>query len=351
MQKTLATGKLDTPPKKMLVVPLRYVGDTVVTVPLLRNIAEQWPETQVDVLTQGIGSALLTPSPYVSQCIPEPKGMKATVQLLKKNQYDGVLILRKSFTMALCAKLAGVKLLVGYDKQRFPWGYRRTGWLLDAAVSYPSLKTEQHQVEHHLKFLDAMGLNIKSKHLELWTTESDQQSVDQLFVEYGISASDKLAVVHMVSASHGKSAAVSQFIEAVRELDCLGYKIIGTGTAPDVELLDTLAKESGVALLNWAGKTSLREMVALYRHIEVLVTVDSGPIHIGAAVNVPKILGVFGPTNHLQWAPYSMVSEYQSLFIDLPCRPCYAKVCSHNNCKVQMTGSLVAEGLETLLKK
>lgn len=350
MANLISTQLNETPPKKILVVPLRYVGDTVVTVPLIRNLAQQWPDADIDVLTKQIGEALLAPSPYVHQCVSEPKGIGATVELLKSNAYDLIIILRKSFTMALCAKLAGVKTVVGYDKQRFPWGYRRTGWLLDASVAYPSLRTETHQVEHHLKFLDALGLSVADRQLELWTTKDDQQLVDQLFVDYGLNDPDKIAVVHMVSASHGKSAEVSQFAPAVKYLHQQGYKILATGTQPDVALIDQLAKETQVPMINLAGKTSLRQMVELFKRIQVLLTVDSGPIHIGAAVNVPFILGVYGPTNHTQWAPYSQKSQFKPVYIELDCRPCYAKVCSHNNCRVMMTGDKVTNGLKELMR-
>ena len=94
-----------------------------------------------------------------------------------------------------------------------------------------------------------------------------------------------------------------------------------------------------VGLINLAGETSLRETCALYRRTALLLTVDSSPIHIGAAAGVPKIVGVFGPTNEKQWGPHFSpgTGDFRPVFIDLPCRPCYAKVCSHNNCRMLLT--------------
>jgi ADP-heptose:LPS heptosyltransferase len=101
-------------------------------------------------------------------------------------------------------------------------------------------------------------------------------------------------------------------------------------------------------LINLAGKTTLRETFALYQRIQLLLTVDSSPIHLAAAAGVPNIVGVFGPTNHKQWGPHGEGIQFKPVFMDLPCRPCYAKVCEHNNCKVQLTGNQIAKAVKDL---
>ena len=149
-------------------------------------------------------------------------------------------------------------------------------------------------------------------------------------------------MLHAASASHGKQVALDKFIPSLQALHVAGYKIFSTGTESDAAGYESLSREAGVPIFNLAGKTSLRETFALYRRIQLLLTVDSSPIHVGAAAGVPNIVGVFGPTNERQWGPHNSEVKFQPVLMDLPCRPCYAKVCEHNNCRTQLTGEQIA---------
>lgn len=333
-----------TPPQRILVIPLRYIGDTILTVPLIRNLRRLFPDAVLDVLTSPVTAPLLTVCPNLNQVHVE--GQADLSRLLKT--YDTVFLLRKSVSMAWRCKRAGVKQLVGYDKQRFPFGYKRWGWFLDFSARYPSLKTQVPQAVSHLGLLSACDLQAQDDHLALWTTPEDEQRVSALFEQHGIDPQRPLAVLHAASASHGKQIELEKFSTSLQRLHESGYQLIATGTQADQPGYEALSRQSGVPLVNWAGATSLRETVALYRRIQLLLTVDSSPIHIGAAVGVPKIVGVFGPTNEKQWGPHNAQVDFRPVFLDLPCRPCYAKVCSHNNCRVQLTDRQIADALSSL---
>lgn len=335
--------------ERILIIPLRYIGDTVLTVPLIRNVRRLFPQARIDVLASAVTAPLLEPCPYIDSVLVEPKGTRQRLRLLKANRYDTVFLLRKSVTMALLCKLAGIRTVAGYDKQRFPFGYKRWGWFIDKKARYPSLKTDTPQAQSHLGLLSACGLQAADDHLELWTTPEDESRVDSLLQEHGLNAETPIAVLHAASASHGKQIELAKFSESLQALLQQGYRILTTGTGIDLDAYEQLSRDSGVPLINLAGKTSLRETVALYQRIRLLLTVDSSPIHLGAAAGVPKIVGVFGPTNEKQWGPHNLAVDFRPVFMDLPCRPCYAKVCEHNNCRVLLTGEQIAQ--EILHKK
>ncbi len=337
-----------SPPQKILVIPLRYIGDTILTVPLIRNLKRLFPKARIDVLCSQTAAPLLEACPYVRSVIIEPKGTMALWRLLKSERYDQVYNLRKSVTTALACKLAGVPQLIGYDKQRFPFGYKRWGLFLDATARYPSLKTEVPQAVSHLSLLSATGLKYADDHLELWATEADQQNLEGILQQNGVYSERPMAVLHAASASHGKQIELLKFSDSLHRLHQAGYQLLATGTRDDYPLYQTLAETTGLTLHNLAGKTSLRETVALYQRIQFLLTVDSSPIHMGAATGVPNIVGVFGPTNHQQWGPHNTQINFRPVFQDLPCRPCYAKVCEHNNCKVLLNGPQIAQAVGEL---
>lgn len=336
-------------PERILVIPLRYIGDTVLTVPLIRNLRRLFPQASIDLLASNVTAQLMETCPYLDQVLVEPKSSFERLELIRGRGYDTVFLLRKSITMALLCKLAGVHNVIGYDKQRFPFGYKRWGWFLDRKAPYPSLKTDTPQAVSHLGLISACGLPIFDDHLELWTTESDEQHVTSLLQEHDVDPNRPMAVLHATSASHGKQIELSKFADSVRHLQQAGYQILTTGTQAERNLYEQLAREQQLPLINLAGLTSLRETFALYRRIQLLLTVDSSPIHLAAAAGVPTIVGVFGPTNERQWGPHNPQSDFRPVFIDLPCRPCYAKVCSHNNCKEMLTGQQICQATKELL--
>ncbi len=341
---------LSPTPQKILVVPLRYIGDTVLTVPLLRNLRRHYPQARIDLLASPVTEGLMALCPYVDQVRVEPRGSLKRLQLLKEGGYDTVFLLRKSVSLALMCKLAGVRQVIGYDKQRFPFGYKRWGWFLDRWARYPSLNTDTPQAVSHLGLLAAAGIPVVDDHLELWTTAEDEARLHQLLASHGIQPPPQgkpIAILHAASASHGKQIEVDRFSQSVQRLVAAGYQVLATGTASDAALYQPL----GLPITNLAGQTSLRETVALYRQAELLLTVDSGPIHLGAAAGVPRIAGVFGPTNERQWGPHNAHARFAPVFMDLPCRPCYAKVCSHNNCRVQLGSLQIAEAVSSLLQE
>jgi heptosyltransferase II len=347
-------------PQKILIVPLRYIGDTILTVPLIRKIHEQFPSASIDVLCSGTAAPLLETCPYIHQLHQELKGFFRNLTFLKREKYDAVVILRKSFTMALLAKLAGIPLRIGYDKQRFPKPihYKRWGLFLTHSFPYPRRKTNTHQVDSHLQMLKGFAnlseaQSLTQAGLELWTTLEDEKAIDLLFAQEEIQPNKPIAVLHAASASHGKAIELSKYLDSLRYLAKEGFQLIATGTQGDIETYTQLKNQYELPLHIFAGKTSLRETFALYKRTQLLLSVDSSPIHIAAAAQVRKVVGVFGPTNHQQWGPYfgpNTPSEtgkrFFPVYIDLECRPCYAKVCSHNNCKEMLTGAQIALAIQ-----
>lgn len=332
--------------RRVLVVPLRFVGDTVLCVPMLRNLRQALGEdAQIDVWCSATAAPLLEPNPYARVLI-EPKGTGARLrQLRETGPYDAAFLLRKSATTALTLRAAGVKTIVGYDKQRWPWGYKRWGLGLDVAHRYPSRQTDTHMVQHHLTMLEAVGLPVSSDRLELWTTPEDEATVDRLFTEAGVASDKPLAALHATSASHGKTVPHDSFAPALQRLHQQGYQVVATGLAADRPGYDVLAQTAGMPLVNLAGKTSLRQLVALYKRVQTLVSVDSASIHIAAAVGVPHVVGVYGPTNARQWAAYNPNIRFTPVHLELDCRPCYAKVCAHNRCKLTLPPEAIAAAL------
>ncbi len=341
-------------PKRILVAPLRFIGDGVLTVPLLRALHLTYPEAQIDLLLPKSMMNLFELCPYVHRVLTWPKSRMELFRQVQSQDYDIGIVMRRSWSDAFIFRQAGVRYLVGYDEQRFPMplGYKRFGLFLDKAVPFPPLNTDVPQVKTYLELLYSICPKAApaTESLELWADELDEVSVEQLLDHYRIDPADPIAVIHGTSASREKALAFDKFIPGLRALEHHGYALVAFGTQSDRAFYDELARLAGVSLVNVCGETTLRQSFVLLRRTKILFSLDSAPIHMAVAADVPSIVGIYGPTNEKQWRPYPYSGNFTPVFNrDLSCRPCVPKLCSHNRCRVDLNPLDISQAIENHL--
>ncbi len=337
---------------RILVVPLRFIGDCVLTIPLLRNIKHHFPHAEVDILIPQTLQSLFENCPYVSRIILEPKSKIQLLKILRKNPYDIGFLLRRSLTQAFMLKQAGIKRLIGYDEQRLfqPIGFKRCGLFLDQTVPFPPLDTDIPQVKTYLNLLSPLGLLPHDEFLELWPSEEDVKVVERSLEEASLGDTQRsIAVFHATSASREKAMAPDRFLPALKKLQDSNFRILAIGTAQDAAYYDFF-KAQGIVLENLCGKTTLSQSYVLLQRAQVLFSLDSAPVHLAAAAGTSNIVAIYGPTNEKQWRPY----PYDGRFIPvtnktLTCRPCLPKVCEHNLCREGLTAWDIAQGVQQFL--
>jgi len=283
---------------KILVIPLRFIGDAVLTVPLLRALCEQYPEAQVDLLLPPHLINLLERCPYVSELQTDLKG----------KHYDMAFLLRRSMSQALQLKLSGIQQVIGYDEQRFPppVNFQRWGWFLDHRVSFPPGDTDIPQVKTYLNLLSPLTSQSFDERLELWADEADRQKIQAYFDE-GI-LQKPLAILHATSASQEKAMAAEPFLPALQALHQAGFQIAAIGTEKDYSHYE------GLPLINLCGQTTLRQTYALLQQSQFLLSLDSGPVHMAACANIPHMVVIYGHTNEKQWRPYPYSGKFTAVF-------------------------------------
>ena len=169
--------------KKILVMRYRFIGDTVLTVPFLRNLRQACPSARIDLMIEPFSGQVIEGCPYVDQVIPfefrtihaysanSQRGKLAGYihywKLIRQNQYDAVFVLKRSLSSALLVAAAGVPRRIGFATEG-------RGMLLTDRVAY---RHDQHEVENFLDCLRAVGISVRSPELELWPSpESDQKA-------------------------------------------------------------------------------------------------------------------------------------------------------------------------------
>jgi heptosyltransferase-3 len=301
--------------QRILLVPLRFVGDMVLTLPLAEGLKATFPNATIGILASNLNAPLAQTHSAVDTVVIEAKSLSDKINQLKG--WDTIISCRQSWTLAALAKVAGVQQVIGFDRQRFPIpfvgekGFCRTGWFLDAVVPYPPTRfgiaeKVPHQLQAQWHLIEALGVTAPfPEALHLYPTAEDEAHVLSLLEPNGLAPSKSANVMlHTVSASASKGLSFEVFAPVCQALHQQGKHLIATGTARDIPMLEALQTLAGVPITIVAGQTSLRQLVSLAKHCSAFVGVDSGPVHLAAAGGIQHFTLAYGPTNPHQWGPY-----------------------------------------------
>lgn len=333
----------------------RFIGDTVLTVPFLRNLRQSFPDARIDLMIEPFSGQVIEGCPYVDRVIPfelktihtysakSERGKFAAylyyMKVIRNGEYDMVFILKRSVSSALLAWAARVPRRIGFATE-----YRSL--LLTDPVAY---RHDQHEVENFLDCLRALNIPISSKHLELWPKQEDEKNAERIFSEAGWSGEDLKVIIHPAASLAAKQWPLDRFVYVMRGLRNHDPRIrfVYTGAKDDRSLFEKIEQEGAFGGLNLCGITSLRENIAIYRLCNLFFGVDSGPMHIAAAVGIP-VVALFGPTDEKKWGPWG--EGHVVLTKRISCRPCKPHKCFDNECMRKITSGEALDAVLTVIQ-
>ncbi len=321
-------------PKNILVMRYRFIGDTLLSVPFLRNLRQAYPEANIDMLVAPNSGEILKYCPYINHLIyfdttrkhqyeykedEEARSFFSYISQLKSNQYDTAFVLKRSFSSALLAFLAGIPQRIGYDTEA-----RKL--LLTHPLPYEKNKPE---TECFLDALRAVDIPIKDNHLESWWSDKEEQYINELTRDLDPALSQNKTkgchiLFHMTSSNAEKEWPEGLFFHLAQWLiENFNATIHCVGASSDASRYHNLSKTinspESTRFYNWCGKTDLLESMSLIKRMQLVVGVDSGTLHMASAAKIPT-LGLFNPENIEKWAPSgpdsAIISErdpYESL--------------------------------------
>ena len=358
--------------KKILVIRYRFIGDTILTVPFLRNLRKAYPDAQIDVLVGPQSGEVLEGCPYINKLIVfdttrfhkydrgvgEKKSFWSYVSSLRKEQYDTAFVLKRSWSSALLALFIGARTRVGYATEG-----RQI--LLTHSVKHDP---HMHEVDSTLTVLQCASIPVVDRYLESWVSVDEQNQIESMAKFAQADSEKKRVLIHAAAAHPDKLYPLESWVEVVKILAAQNFLPVFTGAEQDVELYKKLEELSGIKGLNLTGKLSLRLSMALYSNLDLAICTDSGPAHLAAAAGIPTI-ALFGPTDPVRWRPYTalaskrtlssasgqrdLMCENEAVYIeDLPCRPCnYHKTCVDRPCLKDLSALAVVKRALELLQR
>ncbi|MGE4496652.1 MAG: lipopolysaccharide heptosyltransferase II [Deferribacterales bacterium] len=308
---------------KILVFNPSFLGDSVLTTPLIKAVRHYFPDSAVDFCVRPENAPLFQGMELINEVIVFDKrrsagglgGIFRFARELKKRDYDIIISCHKSFRSTLTMALAGVLRRVGFRQAAFSFLYTET---VNRDMSL-------HEVERNLMLLEPLvegfSLNDAKKYAGRAEVSVDER-ISANAAKYIKSASGGRRLIGMNAGSvwATKKWQAEKFSEVNDMLYEEGFFCVLFGGPGDYRDCERVKAHSIYPLMNLCGKLPLGQLPSYIKAMEALVTNDSGPMHIASAVGTPAV-GIFGPTvKELGFFPYddkSIVVEKE-----LYCRPC-----------------------------
>jgi heptosyltransferase-2 len=343
--------------KRILIIAPNWIGDAVMSQPLLAHLKTIYPQSQIDVLASLWVAPIYRACSEVHQVIEarlEHKKLqwglrKQLAKQLELNQYAACFVLPNSLKSALIPWLANIPFRIGYR------GEMRFG-LINLALDNPSKVNRPPMANHYLALANALEhsqeIDInKPADPKLNISPAAKESISAKLRDAGINENSiyvlcpgaEYGVTKRWPADHFTSLA-QQLI--ANEPDAHVILLGGQGDHTLGEDIRTEAKNN-LQIHNWCGKTSLDEAIALIGLSKVLVSNDSGLMHIGAAVKIPQV-AIFGSSDPHHTPPLS--DKAKVLWLNLPCSPCHKRECplGHLKCLNDIQPTTVLGAIQTL---
>jgi len=339
-QRTPLIAKALGAPYKILVIAPSWVGDAMLMQPMLSRLKQRHPDSTIDVFSPPWTEGLLFSLAEVDDVIinPFPHGtllLKNRYRLgkgLQKKQYDQAIVLPNSFKSALIPFFANIPVRTGYiGEMRYK--------LLNDSRKLNKTKLPL-MVERFAQLAETAGNDIP-RPLPNPKLEISPTTVNATLFKLGLSADNPVAIF-CPGAEYGpaKRWPVSYFAETAQRLQQHGFEVWMIGSKKDQEQAEKIRSLGNPKCRNLCGSTNLGDAIALLSCANLVISNDSGLMHLAAALDKP-LLALFGSSSPKFTPPLS--SQAEVLNLNLKCSPCFKRECplGHFNCMMQLTPELV----------
>jgi len=350
----------------ILIVKLSAIGDVVHTLPSLSALRQLYPQAHITWVVEEAAADLIAGHPYLDRVLVSrrkhwqqefKKGcftntireIRLFLNALRDRPYDLVIDFHGLFKSAVVVWLSGGVRKLGFDSMQEGSGLFYTEKIRE--------DMGKHAVDRYLDFPAYLGSkNGKAGQMcaapEFFIPFNDRhiQKVSALMNSNHLDINKPFIAMNPVALWDTKLWREDRFaMLADRITGELNIPVIITGSIQEKPYVEAIIKEvKTTKVVDLAGETTLKDLACLYRQAAVVVTTDSGPMHIAAAVGTP-VVALFGPTDPRRTGPYGI--GHRVIRKTLPCSPCFLKQCPTRECMEGITVEEVLEGVKEKMGK
>ena len=305
--------------KKFLIIQTAFIGDVILTTPVIEKLHEYYPDGQIDFLLRKGNEALLSGHPYLHQVLiwnkteDKTKHLFGMISQVRTNKYDYVINIHRHFSSGLITVLSGVNFTIGFDKNPLSFLFTKK---IKHIISVPDYKsgTAKHEVERNIDLIASITDNklVKPK---LYPSESDYQET----LKY---KGQKYICIAPTSVWFTKQFPEHKWIELLQIIP-LEYKIYLLGGISDKDFCDDMLQSvQRKNIENLSGKLPLLQSAALMKDATMNYVNDSAPMHIASSMNAPVTAIYCSTVPAFGFGPLSDNSKVVETKLNLGCRPC-----------------------------
>lgn len=327
-----------------------WVGDVVMATPILTDLRHAFPKASITAMCRSPICELLSQDESIDElfCFHKNKNQfsarnekKDIISKIQAGKFDLGVLLPNSFSSAWWFWQGGVKRRVGYSC--FP-----RNLLLTDSVKYP--KKKMHQVDLYKHLLSPLGIAHSKTKPRLFVTDKEMSEAMSLLFQRGYKKGKKLVGIHPGAAyGSAKCWPEKNFRSLAIELAKEDLYLVFFGDAQTEELIKNICQGLPENVMNLAGATSIRQLMCLIRECDVLLTNDSGPMHIAAAFDTP-LVALFGSTDEVVTGPYG--HKLAVINKKVGCSPCLRRECPIDlRCMTQISVEEVVKRVRRCLEQ
>lgn len=341
----------------ILIIKLSAIGDVVHSLPLLEVLKDRFPLSKIDWVVEEDASGIIEDHPDIDQLIIFPrknwikrfikKGEYRSVgkevvnflKELKKKKYDIIVDLQGLFKSGILTFIAR-----GRRKIALNGGREASSIFVNERVAIPDPNI--HALERYLYIARYLGVTELDWNGQIPIHNTDKRYVNHLLKKIGNGRT--LIAVNPMAKWETKLWGLDRFAcLADRIKEELNAVVIFTGSESDTKPIKTILSRMNTSALNLAGKTTLKELAYLYQKCAIVISTDTGPMHIAAAMTSPVVIALFGPTSPFKTGPYG--AKHRVIRTGLECSPCFKKKCDDMSCMKKIAVEMVFEAVKEVL--
>lgn len=341
-----------TPPKNIIVRMPNWIGDAVMATPVLSDLRTYYKDAKITVMCQSNIASILKNDPNVDEIYiySKPSGWihravhLEVVDQLRCGKYDLGILLTNSFSSAWWFFLGKVQNRIGYQGN-----FRDV--LLNKTVPLPENIETQHLVITYKTLLSPLGIPLSNTLPKLYLEEDESQSALQMLEQLGIDPLKNVIIGINPGAAYGSAKCwLPERFKALnkRLAEDPRVYIIYFGDQAGVSLVDDICNGTNERVINLAGKTTIRSLMALIQKCSLFLTNDSGPMHMASALGT-KLVALFGSTSDVKTGPFG---NNKIIHKHVECSPCYKRECPIDfRCMTKISVEEVYQEIQKLLKQ
>jgi heptosyltransferase-2 len=321
----LAMSNLMDKPRRILISRIDRLGDVVLSTPIIANLRAAFPDAYIAFMCRPQVKDIVVGNPNLDEVILYDRDGK------HKNFFQtfifALALARKNFDWSIsvhaCNRAHWIPFLAGIGV-RIGWNIKN-GWLLTKRVVHTKHEGKKHEIEYSLDLLRAVDIPVVTSETYFPVGDGDILRTKDILREHGVDPQECFIVIHPSASCPSKRWPQEYYLQLSFKLMPWGKVIMATGQS-DVTHTQEIAKDKRI--IDLRGKLTLAQMGCLLKLSKLLITNDSGPMHVAAALNVP-VIAIFGRSNPGtgpdRWRPLGENSH--TIFRDCGCSPCLAHGC------------------------